>query len=105
MTRHCLAGFTYFEVPFTAPNSSAAAGLGSEGQSGGVVAREAIPWHCQVNGAKPRFSPKQQESRNLSTDARHLSPIGKSPGSEESMMSGLKMMTTDSEQILDRTGN
>ena len=36
-------------------------------------------------------------------DARHLSPIGKNPGSEESMMNGLKMLTTDSEQVLNGT--
>ncbi len=61
--------------------------------------------HCQVNGAEPRFSPKRQEFHNLSTDARHLSPIGKSPGSEESMMNCLQMMTTDSKKVLDRTVN
>ena len=61
--------------------------------------------HCQVNGTKSRFFPKRQESRNLSTDAGHLSPIGKSLGSEESMMNGLKMMTTDSEQVLNGTVN
>ncbi len=61
--------------------------------------------HCQVNGTKPKFSPKRQESRNLSTDEGHLSPIGKSPGSKESMMSGLQMMATDSEQVLNGTVN
>ena len=61
--------------------------------------------HCQVNGTKPRFSPKRQESCNLSTEARHLSPIGKSPGSEESMMNGLKMITIDSKQVLNGTVN
>ena len=61
--------------------------------------------YCQVKGTKPRFSPKLQESRNLSTDADHLSPIGKSPGSEESMMNGLKMITIDSKQVLNGTVN
>ncbi len=59
--------------------------------------------HCQVNGTKPRFSPKRQESYDSSTGARHLSPISKCPGSEESVMSGLQMMTTDSEQVLNGT--
>ena len=61
--------------------------------------------HCQANGAKSGFSPKRQESHNLSKDARHLSPIGKSPGSEESMMNRFKMMTTDLEQVLNGTVN
>ena len=61
--------------------------------------------YCQVNETKPRFSPKRQESCHRSIDARHLSPIGKSPGSEESMMNGLKMMTTDSKKVLARTVN
>ena len=61
--------------------------------------------YCQVNETKPRFSPERQASHNLSTDARHLSPIGKSPGSEESMMNGLEMMTTDSKKVLDGTVN
>ena len=38
-------------------------------------------------------------------DARHLSPIGKVPGSEESMMDSFEMMTTDSEQVLTGTVN
>ena len=61
--------------------------------------------YCQVNETKPRFSPKRQESCHRSIDARHLSPIGKSPGSEESMMNGLQMMTTDSKKVLDGTVN
>ena len=60
---------------------------------------------CQVNGTKARISPKRQDSNNSSTGARHLSPIGKSPGSKESMMNGLQMMTTDSKQVLNRTVN
>ncbi len=56
-----------------------------------------------VNGIKPTFSPKRQASRNLSTDAGHLSPIGKSPGSEDSMRNCFEMMTTDSEQVLNGT--
>ena len=67
--------------------------------------RQVYDWHCQVKRPNPRFSPKRQESCHRSIDARHLSPIGKSPGSEESMMNGLKMMTTDSKKVLDRTVN
>ncbi len=70
-----------------------------------VAEVEPIPRHCPVNGTKPRFSPKRQESCDSSTDARHLSPIDKSPGSEESMMNVLEMMTTDSEQVLNGTVN
>ena len=52
-----------------------------------------------------RDSPQNTGARNLSTDARRLSPIGKSPGSEESMVNGLQMMTTDSEKVLNGTVN
>ena len=62
-------------------------------------------WLCQVKVAKSRFSRKRQEFRNCSTGAHHLSPIGKSPVSEESMMVCFEMMTTDSEQVLNGTVN
>ncbi len=55
---------------------------------------------CQVNGAEARFSRKRMEFCNCSTGARHLFPIGKSPGAEESMMVRFQMMTTNSEQVL-----
>jgi hypothetical protein len=64
---------------------------------GALLQIEVFQWHCQVKGTKPIFSRKRQDSHNSLTSARHLSPLGKSPGSEESMMSGLQMMTTDSE--------
>ena len=55
---------------------------------------------CKVNGAEARFSRKRMGFCNYSTGARHLFPIGKSPGAEESMMVRFQMMTTDSEQVL-----
>ena len=45
------------------------------GGTKGVGRVDTLAWALsQVNGTKTRFSPKRQESRNLSTDARHLSP-------------------------------
>jgi hypothetical protein len=42
---------------------------------------------------------------NTLAAARHLSPIGKSPGSKESMVNCFEMMTTDSEKFLNGTVN
>jgi hypothetical protein len=61
--------------------------------------------HCQVNGTKSRFSPKRRVSHNSSTDTRDLSPVNERSVLEESMMNGLKMMSTDLEQVLGRTVN
>ena len=66
---------------------------------GGKLFSELFSRHCQVNETKPSFSPKQQESCDSLTDVRHLSPIGKSPCLEESMMLRFQMMTTGSEQV------
>ena len=80
-------------------------GHGGPYKAAHVYTMENYERHCQVNGTKPRFSPKRQGSYDSSTGARHLSPISKCPGSEESVMSGLQMMTTDSEQVLNGTVN
>ena len=61
--------------------------------------------YCQVNGTKPRFSPKRQEFRNLSTDARRLSPVSGRSVPEESMVNCFEVVPTDSQQVLDGTVN
>ncbi len=61
--------------------------------------------YCQVNGTNPRFSPKRQESRNLSTDARRLPPVSERSVPEESMVNCFEVVPTDSKPVLDRTVN